>query len=99
MSRTYKDTPSKVLHESWDTDYIWLVGYGYRLSKTTKPKKRKELDTEDHWMSTPGWWIKMTMNRPERRGAHLLEKKALRILDIEDVDFPNLGRKPHIYFW
>lgn len=99
MSRTYKDSNRRLFSAYWNQDYIAVEGYGYRLGKTTKPKKRKELDTEDHWMSTPGWWIKMTMNRPERRGAHLLEKKVLCTPDIEEVDFPDLGRKPHIYYW
>lgn len=99
MSRTYKHKPRKLLWDSFDKDFIPLEGYRHRLGKTTKPKKRKEVDSEDHWITTPGWWIKLTMTRPERRGAHLLEKKALRILDIEDVDFPNLGNKPFNYYW
>lgn len=66
---------------------------------TTKSKKRKEVDTEDHWMSTPSRWTHLCMIKPERRLAHMLEKKAMRIEDIEDMDFPDLGKKPHIYFW
>ena len=99
MSRTNKDKPRKITTEPWDKDWIWCDGYGHRYAKTTKTKKRKEVDTEDHWMTTPGWWIKMTMTKPERRSAHLLEKKALSVPDIEDFEIPDLGRKPHIYFW
>ncbi len=100
MSRTIKDKPYSLVHKGyWLQDQIPLEYYGYRLGKTTKPKKRKEVDTEDHWMSTPGWWVKMMMTKPERRNAHLLEKKVLRTEDIDDVDFPDLGRKPHVYFW
>ena len=102
MSRTNKDVPSKFKREPWDADRIMVEHYGfykYRQAKTTKTKKRKEVDTEDKWMSTPGWWVKMMMNRPERREHHLLEKKVLREINIEDVDFPDLGRKPHIYYW
>jgi hypothetical protein len=88
--------------------YVWpdfntAVGVVMRVKYLKKPgvltKKRKEVDTTDHWMSTPGWWVKMTMNRPERRGSHLQEKQALKEIDIEDVDFPDLGRKPHCYYW
>jgi hypothetical protein len=84
-------------------DFNTAVGVVMRVKYLKKPgvltKKRKEVDTTDHWMSTPGWWVKMTMNRPERRGSHLQEKQALKEIDIEDVDFPDLGRKPHCYYW
>ena len=102
MSRTLKDKPSKLRFDFYTKDQIELDHYGYsryRLGKTTKTKKRKELDTEDHWMSTPSWWTRLMMGKPERRNAHMLEKKILRIVDLEDFDFPNLKRKPHIYFW
>lgn len=104
MSRTFKDKPSKLKHEAWDKDTIRVDGTGtkwsYRIHlPTTKTKKRKEVDTEDHWMSTPSWWTHLCMIKPERRLAHMLEKKALRVENIEEMDFPDLGKKPHIYFW
>lgn len=109
MSRTYKDKPYKlkpVNDWSQDKEYIHpIFGDDYYISgyhierPTTKAKKRKEVDTEDHWMTTPSWWTKMTMIRPERRAAHLLEVKTLKTLDLEDVDFPDLGKKPYVYFW
>lgn len=105
MSRTYKDIRRNSLKryykERWDILYYrdvpelqfyWLKRPG------VVPKKRKKVDTEDHWMSTPSWWTKMTMIKPERRAARLLERKAL-ISDIEDFEIPNTGRKPHIYYW
>ena len=66
---------------------------------TTKTKKRKTKDTEDHWMTTPGWWIRLMMGRPERRSANMLTHKALLLADIEEIDIPDLKRKPHIYYW
>jgi hypothetical protein len=99
MSRTYKDKPYRFQYPSWDADYIWLEGYGHREAKTTKTKKRKKEDTEDHWMTTPSWWVNMIMTKPERRNAHLLEKKALVAVDLEDFEIPDLGRKPYIYYW
>lgn len=65
---------------------------------TTKPKKRKTKNTEDHWMSTPSWWTRLTMTVPERRSNRIQERKAL-FSDIEEFDFIDLGRKPHCYFW
>ena len=99
MSRTFKDKPSKLIWGDYSQDYVYLENYSHIFRKTTKPKLRKEVDTEDHWMTTPSWWTKMMMIRPERRAAHLLEVAALKTADIEDVDFPDLGKKPHIYYW
>ena len=99
MSRTFKDKPYKLQHEPWDTDMVVLENWGRCHTKTTKTKKRKEVDTEDHWMTTPGWWVKMTMTKPERRAANTATRKVLLAEDIEEVDIPDMGRKPHIYFW
>jgi hypothetical protein len=110
LKRYYKDRweTEHTKYEYESEKYLWpdfnvSVGLTTRIKYLKKPgvltKKRKEVDTTDHWMTTPGWWIRLTMNRPERREHHLLEKKVLREIDIEDVDFPDLGRKPHIYYW
>lgn len=114
MSRTYKDRPYKVQQiDPWDKDRIKVsceaicydyftnepvdyIATRYLESKTTKTKKRKEVDTEYHWMTTPSWWNRMQHTRPERRSA----KVALsQVSDVEEADIPDLGRKPHIYFW
>ena len=65
---------------------------------TTKPKKRRTQDVEWHWMSTPSWWTRLTMNRPQRRAGRLWERKVL-FQDLEDADPPGVSHKPHIYFW
>lgn len=70
----------------------------YLQQKTTKPKKRKRQDTEWHWMSTPSWWTRMTMNRPQRRQGRLWERKVL-FEDVEETDPPLFGKKPHNYYW
>lgn len=101
MSRTYKDKPYK-LKTAWQQDVIYLENFYTRLDKTTKTKKRKEVDTEDHWMTTPSWWTRLTMTRPERRANRLHEVAVVKSIDMEDLecfDFPDLGRKPHNYFW
>lgn len=99
MSRTIKDKPSKILHEPWDKDRV-LIGplYRYIWRSTTKTKKKKQVDTEWHWMTTPGHWIRLKMNKPQRRKAHIWEQKVL-ISDIEEIDHPNVSRKPHVYYW
>lgn len=108
MSRTHKDVPPhhrkprEIYDWNWDVEKINLgPGYPlfwYKQLPSTKTKKRKEVDCEWHWMSTPSWWTRITMNRPQRRFYHLLEHKAL-MSDLEDFDFPDLKKKPHIYYW
>ncbi len=88
MSRTFKDKPSKV---RFPEVYPYWV-------QTEKTKKRKEEDTEWHWMSTPSWWTRLCMNRPERRANKLRERNIL-ISNVDEFDFPDLGHRPHIYFW
>ena len=103
MSRTYKDYPSRVKRDAWDKDIIRLEGWWFRyiMMPTTKTKKRKEMDTEDHWMSTPSSWTRIMMNRPQRRNGSLWERKAVRtnILNLLELDTPSVGRKPHQYYW
>lgn len=98
MSRTYKDKPYKLKHEPWDKDRGIIEGtWRFVELPTTKTKKRKEVDTECHWMTTPSWWNRIWHNRPERRKATVL--LASLPADLDEVDVPDLGRKPHIYFW
>ena len=99
MSRTYKDKPWRFRHQPYSVDMILTEGYGYRFGKTTKTKKRKEVDTEDHWMNTPSWWIRLMMGTPLRAAGRIWEKKVLKEIDLEDTDPPGVGRKPHIYYW
>jgi hypothetical protein len=102
MSRTYKDKPSKLKYDAWNKDRERIEGTFYYIDlPTTKLKKRKELDTEEHWMSTPAWWTRLTMNRPQRRRCKLWERDALKsTLDsLDDLDKPIISRKPHIYYW
>ena len=105
MSRTYKDIKRVKLmryyKERWETEYyrdIPELQFYWLKKPGVTPKKRKEVDTEDHWMSTPSWWTKMTMIKPERKATKRLLHKAI-LQDIEEVDIPDTGRKPHIYFW
>lgn len=83
--------------------YDWLtkepreyIATRYLECKTTKTKKRKEVDTEDHWMTTPSWWIHMKHTKPERRKSTMA---VSTIADLEDVDIPNLHKMSHWYFW
>lgn len=111
MSRTYKDKPHKLKFEPWDQDremvaytsnkYFGFVPYTYIWNKTTKPKKRKHVDTESHWYrSTPSWWTHLFMLKPQRRKGRMWENEAVKcgIEALEESDPPSVGKKPHIYY-
>lgn len=104
MARTYKDRPSKLRfpEKQWDYRYHEEHCWGnYRARRGVLTKKRREVDTEWHWMSTPGWWIRQFMNRPQRRAGHAWEHDIVKwkIEDIDLSDYPCVSRKPHIYYW
>jgi hypothetical protein len=84
MGKTYKDHPSKLKYQDYNSD-------------AEKPKKKKQEDTEWHWMSTPSQWNKIMNNRPERKAV----KNQLKVVptDVEEVDVPDTGYKPHVYYW
>ena len=88
MSRTRKDKPTKLL-------------WGDYNDQSNKPKVGKHKDNTWHWMTTPSWWTRMMMNRPQRREAHLWENRAehTALEDLEELDTPNVSHKPHKYYW
>ena len=106
MSRTYKDRPSKIRfpEEQWDYKY-YRVGDRWYFNFLEYPgvltKKKKRVDTENHWMSEPSWFIREFMNQPQRARGKQWEKKIVKVSldDLIDIDYPDVGRKPHIYYW
>jgi len=52
MSRTYKDKPYKIKFPKND-NWVYTESWSMRELPTIKPKRRKEVDTEDHWTTTP----------------------------------------------
>lgn len=83
-------------------DPVTVTRYVYRELPGVKTKKRREVDCDWHWMgATPSWWTRMTMNRPQRREAHLWEHDVARtsLEELEEVDKPNASHKPHIYYY
>jgi len=113
MSRTYKDkswkyelernteTRARVPYIRSYTDwtgvykehssYIWLDIPGV---KTKKPRTH----FTRHYMSTPSWWTRLMMGKPQRREGRIWERKVL-FQDLQETDPPQVGCKPHIYFY
>ena len=90
MSRTNKDKPYKFKLDS-------VTKHSYNNEDAVK--KRKELDTEDHWMSTPSWWVRMFMTRPQRVEQKRQMREIAKQQDLEEVDFVDTKRKPQVYYW
>ena len=100
MSRTRKDVPPKFRFEPGDQDQIKVDGWGYRNGPTTKPKKRKEVDTEHHWMNTPSWWNNLFHTRPIRGNFRTFVSNAKKS-SLEDIEFllePSDSKSPHKYY-
>lgn len=76
----------------------WYTAKLYLKRAGVHQKKPKRVDTEDHWMTTPGWWIRLAMTKPQRRRASMWERKVL-FEDLELCDPPGVSRKPHQYYW
>ena len=103
MSRTYKDSRRRTIKGYWELDRVQLENYYYLQLPTTRPKLRKEVDTEDHWMTTPSAWTRLMMNRPQRRAGTLWEagfvNSEVDMESLEEADAPGVSRKPHCYYW
>ena len=52
-------------------------------------------------MSTPSWWTRCMMNRPQRRAGSIWELTVTQtpIEEIDLLDTPSVSRKPHQYYW
>lgn len=61
--------------------------------------KRRAFGTNWRWQSTPGWWVRMQMTRPQRRAVKVWEVMARNATDLDRIDMPPHGKKPHLYFW
>ena len=104
MSNTIKDKPSRVLYEDLHKDQEHVGPFNWIHLPTTKTKKKKRVDTEWHWMSTPSWWTRLMMNRPQRRKSKTWEQNIRKLPSLTeeallDQDFPSVSKKPHQYYW
>lgn len=51
--------------------------------------------------TTPSWFNRMFMNRPQRHKGRMWEKDVVKLdkESLEETDSPSVGKKPHIYYW
>lgn len=114
MSRTYKDRPSRIRYPDeykWRDDSFYQLEEYFTIENVLRvihlkrpgvyTKKKRCVDTEWRWMTTPGWWVREMMTRPARRRNRVWEANVRKanIDELEDEDPPLFGRKPHVYYW
>lgn len=115
MSRTYKDRPSRIrffkVEDYENVEYELaspFVNWKGKIQTHSKfwiklagvkPKLPRRKDTEWHWQSTPSWWTRLYMNRPQRVTSNQYMRQLSLQIDLELVDPPPIGKKPHIYYW
>lgn len=107
MSRTQKDRKSELRwpEEQWSYRYERVpvdLGaytiYRYLPKPGVLTKKPRGYDDWRWSLTTPSWWRKLTMTRPQRRKNRVWERKVL-FEDLEVTDPPRYDRKPHVYFY
>lgn len=101
MSRTHKDTPIQFRDPEWGYRFDYEFVDGALIQLPGKKTKKKRNHYQWWGMSTPMWWVRIMMNRPQRVQGKQWERELLKlnIEDLEDVDPPSVGRKPHWYYW
>ena len=105
MSRTYKDRPARINYpeEQWNYRYgtqdpMDVLYFRHLERASIIKKKKKNVDTNHHWMTTPSWWTRLTMNRPQRRNSKMWETKVVGKKPTElDTKIPQSSVKNHTY--
>lgn len=51
--------------------------------------------------STPSQWVNMMMTRPQRAKVRKwkVEAKQTKVEELDGLDLPAHGKKPHVYYW
>ena len=92
----------EITRKDWRGEGMVTYNHIYYMElPTTKPKQPKHVDTEYHWMSTPSWWTRLVMNRPQRRAGRIWERNAAHTVkeELDVLDTPSVSHKPHQYYW
>lgn len=110
MSRTFKDKKDKYTNPYYYSykDVYYFAGvrmYGERKHKVFLQrfgvKKKRKRSFDDSWKMysrSPGWFTKLTMNRPLRRKFRIYLLKLNPKL-LEDCDPPCHLYKKFVYYW
>ena len=105
MSGTFKDKPWKYKYPEKQWDYQYEDGIDCWFARKQRPgvlsKKKRNSKDYYHGMSTPMWWVREVMNRPQRCKAKAWEHTVVKcsVDELDAIDTPIASKKPHIYYW
>lgn len=96
----YESVPYIAKGSHWSTGEPYERLSWYRIKKPyLKRKKARHVDTTWHWMSTPSWWTRLFMNRPQRSRSNQYMRQITLDVNLEEIDPPLVGNKPHVYYY
>lgn len=108
MSRTYKDKPYSIKWPEESVEYNTVkvpVSFGTwqwfrRIEVAGLKTKKPRTYCHPRWSSkSPSWWVRLTMNRPQRRAGRVWEACIKYARDLDVADPPQISRKPHVYYY
>lgn len=103
MSRTFNTVPRRVRFKEYYDELESKVFTGFVHFKVrgilTKKKRNSRKREAWNFMATPMWFIKEFSFDPQRKRSKRYERKVINLVDLEEADFPPIGRKPHVYYW
>jgi len=73
--------------------------YNRALDRDERGRLKRHYRSPSWPWSTPGWWVRMYMNRPRRH----INRQLCHLVDLghdpEEIVWPLGNSKPHRYFW
>ena len=80
-------------------EYVTRTMYLKKAGVLTK--KKKVVDSEHHWMTTPSWWNNLFHTRPIRGKFRNFCLNAVKsgTDTLEEMLEPEDSKNPHKYFW
>lgn len=65
-------------------------------------QKQRRFGEDWRWLlATPGYWTREMMTVPQRRAVRDWERNTTKTpqSELDTLDLPPHGKKPHLYFW
>lgn len=99
MSRTYRRTKGDQSHHQYLLRRHVKYPELYSGEEKEIIREVRRYQSDNGWvMSTPGWWTRMTANRPLRSLFREYATKVKHMVDLEDAPpFPKRLRRP--WYW
>lgn len=76
-----------------------MSNYNRATDRDGRGRLKRTYRRPSHTLSTPGWWVRVHMNRPRRRANRELCRLMALGHDPDAINLPLGNRKPHVYYW